>query len=515
MKSAARVATTSLRAVRVLRNVVEKSWKLEAAWKHETQSLPKHESQLLRDVSSGTLRHLHEYSRLIDYCAPSHQLTDDVVLRLLAASTLYQIHHSERSPSTAVLSQGATQCCAPLERPWASRFLSAMFHTLSQLSERELRDTHTSASRLSLPEWLYERLRADDRHALAKYGPILLQRPDSLCVCVPKDRERYVRRLRAAGFRASASEFAPFAVHLHARPRDVEGALPGLSERAVHVQDAVQQYGPGLLRKMAPGDRVLDACAAPGGKSLALLAHQPTISLVALDKNPRKVRGLREALSRVRARRGAGVQADATTAHGAHGMSPSVLCADAADVDTWWDGRRFSAIIVDPPCTATGLMRALPEVKVHRTAADLSPLNELQLRLLRSLWPLLEQGGELLYSTCSILACENDGVIGAFVREMGDARPSRLSRPQGAMCASRPHGGLVFYPSERHQGGFVALIRKSSCRDILGDRGSPLTTQRMRATNKSQDQDRSNSVPRALRRARRRVRSKPHWSPNF
>ena len=92
----ARVAQTSLRAVRVLRNVVEKSWKLEAAWKHETQSLPKHESQLLRDVSSGTLRHLHEYSRLIDYCAPSHQLTDDVVLRLLAASTLYQIHHSER-----------------------------------------------------------------------------------------------------------------------------------------------------------------------------------------------------------------------------------------------------------------------------------------------------------------------------------------------------------------------------------------------------------------------------------
>ena len=187
----------------------------------------------------------------------------------------------------------------------------------------------------------------------------------------------------------------------------------------------------------------------------------------------------------------------------------TVECADATQPQAWWDGTPFGAIIVDPSCSSTGLLRTKPEVRFHVTPEDLDEHRSLQLRLLHAAWPLLRPGGELLYTTCSILSCENDEVVAEFLGATADAAAVAL-RPPWAMASvggspsgergehkgarrrrrrriladvpgaaaatargvaysvtpdvhawTRPHGGIVFYPSATHQGGFVALLRKS------------------------------------------------------
>ena len=167
-----------------------------------------------------------------------------------------------------------------------------------------------------------------------------------------------------------------------------------------------------------------------------------------------------------------------------------VLCADAAEPSRWWDGEPFAAILLDPPCTSTGLVRTLPEVKAHRTAEDITVLREMQLRLLRGVWPTLAEGGELLYTTCSLLDDENCDVVRDFLRETPDATTAILRRPGGgagnkggggggdggggggggggdgfeltSLTAHKPYGGVTFYPSPTHQGGFVSLLRKAA-----------------------------------------------------
>jgi 16S rRNA (cytosine967-C5)-methyltransferase len=454
MNRAAKRAVTALRAVRVLRDVVEKKQKLETAWLNESAraKLRENEKRLLRDICSGTCRRLDMYSRLVDYYAPT-RMADDLTMRLLAASTLYQSEHMERAPALPALRTAAADCCDALERPWAANMMKELCRTVAQLTERERQQALSASSALSLPAWLHTRLKREG--ALNRFNAsLLLERPDFLGLCVASkthygSRLKYLKLLRDEGLRASASTFAPLGVVVHSRPRNV-GGLPGIRQRTVHVQDCTQQYGIGLLRTLGPGERLLDACAGSfGGKARCFAKHQPHTPIVAVEHGQRKAATL-------------GSSPPTLTGSRSSGVPFSVVCADAAVPSGWWDGRPFHAIIVDPPCTATGLLRTLPEVKAHRTEDDLTLLCREQLRLLSGLWPLLAEGGELLYLTCSILKDENDGVIREFLRTAADARPARLEPPMGATCASRPHGGIVFYPSETHQGGFVALLRKAN-----------------------------------------------------
>jgi 16S rRNA (cytosine967-C5)-methyltransferase len=447
---------TLLRAVRVLRDVVGQRKKLEMAWAvecHRSKLQPR-ERRLLRDVCSGTLRHYETYKRLIDYYA-NGRVADDPKVQLLMASTLYQSEHMERAPGPSALRAAAVSSCTALERSWATRGVDDLCRKVLELTAAERRAASTAASELSLPSWLYERLRRQG--PLASYGRTLLRRPDFLCVCVPPakygSRERFLHALQEydESLRASRCSFAPHGVVIHSRPRDVE-ALPGVSGRLVHVQDSVQQYGSSLLAPLATGERMLDACAAPGGKTRAALLHQQHAQLVAVDSSPTKVGAMRTAL--------ASELQSARLPDGSPRLS--IICADAAKPETWWDGVPFDAISLDPPCTATALLRTLPEVKAQRSEEDLPVLRMGQLRLLRALWPLLRPGGQMLYTTCSILQEENGDVVREFLRTTPGARAAHHERPPGTrppLVAVHKHG-IAFYPSTRHQGGFLALIQK-------------------------------------------------------
>jgi 16S rRNA (cytosine967-C5)-methyltransferase len=163
-----------------------------------------------------------------------------------------------------------------------------------------------------------------------------------------------------------------------------------------------------------------------------------------------------------------------------------VVCADATQPEAWWDGRPFGAIMLDAPCTGSGILRTRPEAKLRQSEASLALLQGQQLALLRATWPLLAEGGELLYTTCSVLAGENQGVLAEFVAGEPSAIPAALAPPtraDGAACAASPEG-ITFFPSAAHQGGFVALLRKTAPAVPATPR-RPRTRRRRRAFNGS------------------------------
>jgi 16S rRNA (cytosine967-C5)-methyltransferase len=215
--------------------------------------------------------------------------------------------------------------------------------------------------------------------------------------------------------------------------------LPGFAAGVVSVQDASAQRVADALQ-LAAGARALDACAAPGGKAAHLLERDPSLHLTALDIDPRRVRRMAETFARI------GVTADARA-------------GDATEPSGWWDGRNFDAIMIDAPCSATGIVRRQPDILLHRRASDLDALVATQARLLDALWPLLAPGGALLYATCSILRAENELQVAAFLARTPDAAVDALDARFGRVAGA----GRQRLPGEDGMDGFYyARLRKTA-----------------------------------------------------
>lgn len=220
-------------------------------------------------------------------------------------------------------------------------------------------------------------------------------------------RDEWLARLVAAGGAATSWEPAPEALCL-AAPMDVE-ALPGFANGEVSVQDAAAQLAAGLLNP-APGMRVLDACAAPGGKTGHLLERCPEIELTALDVSPGRLERVGENLARL-------------------GLEARLLAADARDPSTWWDGRHYDRILLDAPCTGSGVVRRHPDIKLLRRPEDVEAMAARQQALLESLWRLLAPGGRLLYATCSVFRAENAARAADFLARHPEGRAVDLGEP--------------------------------------------------------------------------------------
>ena len=249
----------------------------------------------------------------------------------------------------------------------------------------------------------------------------------------------YLEALSAAGL--AGRPVGQAGIELEA-PRPVQ-ALPGFAEGWVSVQDAAAQLAAPLLLDgldLARPLRLLDACAAPGGKTAHLLELCPGAQLTALDVDPRRCERIVQNLGRL-------------------GLAARVLAADAGEPSSWWQGEPFDAILLDAPCTASGIGRRHPDVRWLRRESDVAQLAAIQARLLRALWPLLAPGGRLLYCTCSVFRAEGQDQVQAFVAHNTDAvlRPS----PGHLMPQSAAAGGLLpdNGPGE-HDGFFYALLEK-------------------------------------------------------
>ncbi len=355
---------------------------------------------LVQELAFGVLREHERLDFLLGRLLKRPLKARDADVRSLLLVGLYQLR-SLRIPGHAAVNE-TVAATRVLGKGWARGLVNGVLRN-AQRRTAELERALESAPetvQAGLPGWLLERLRddwPDDWQALAAAANA---RPPMVLRVNRRrgDREACLRRLEAAGIGCAAHAVAPAGIELE-RPVAVD-ALPGFAEGEVSVQDGAAQLCVELL-DARPGQRVLDACAAPGGKTAAVLEATESLEMLALDVDGERLARVDETLERL-------------------GLEAQTCTADAADTGTWWDGRPFDRILLDAPCTGTGVIRRHPDIKHLRQPGDVERLAARQAALLEALWPLLAPGGRLVYATCSVLRAENDhGIRGFLERQPG------------------------------------------------------------------------------------------------
>lgn len=324
-------------------------------------------------------------------------------------------------------------------RQWAGKLVNGVLRNFQRQQQTLLTAVQQdTAARLAHPAWLLERLRADWPDHWQAIAEANNQHPP-LTLRIRDDATQACSRLTQAGLEFHRSAHTPGCVTL-ATPVPVE-QIPGFTAGLFTVQDEAAQQAARLLDAQA-GDRVLDACAAPGGKTAQLYDHQPGgLQLLALDQSATRIERMQRDLTRL----------DITV--------PETRTADATRPQDWWDGEPFQRILLDAPCSATGIIRRQPDIKLRRTPAQLQALAATQRALLDALWPLLETGGRLLYATCSVLKAENQQQIAAFLRRHAEARLCAQTIPGAQDTGS----GYQILPGERGMDGFFyAALEKQA-----------------------------------------------------
>ncbi len=392
-------ARTRAAAAQVVDAVASEGQSLDTAITAYESQLPPDERPLLRMLAYGTLRYHWRLQEWIGELVNRPLRRRDSVINALLAVGLYQLWDT-RIPDHAAVSQ-TVEAVRRLRRPKLAGLVNACLRRFGREGIAD-RPAGGDESRFNHPQWLIDRLRRDwpddaDEvlEANNERAPMWLRVNASRATAL-----EYRGRLAAEGIEATLLEGIPDAVRL-SEPQGVDD-LPGFADGDVSVQDAAAQLAGRWLMRDKPR-RVLDACAAPGGKSGHVLElGGDEVRLTAIDNDAKRLDRVRENHARI-------------------GADATIVLGDASKPGEWWDGTPFDAILLDAPCSATGVIRRHPDIKVLRRDTDIEALGELQAGILRSLWPLLAPGGRLLYVTCSVLAAENDDVVQAFLEANGDA----------------------------------------------------------------------------------------------
>lgn len=393
---------------------------------------------LVQELAYGTLRHWGTLNALTGKLA--NKPFSDPALAALVAVALYQLDHT-RAPSFAIVDH-AVNAAAKIARPAAKTLVNALLRRY--LREREALNLAVRAdpvARWSHPPWWIERVRAeypDDWESILAAGnerPPLALRVNTRTTT----REALLAACAAAAIGAVSAGEVGVVID---PPRPV-AELPGFAEGWFAVQDLGAQLAAPLLR-VEPGMRVLDACAAPGGKTTQL-AEMADVDVVALDSDKERLTRVHDNLKRLRLDK----------------QSIRVVAGDAGAPASWWDARPFARILADVPCTASGVVRRHPDGKWLRRLSDIAGFARQQARLLDALWPCLDRGGLLLYATCSIFGDENDAQVDAFCARHADALRESLTFPAAVV-----HRGGQLLPSlpgaaHNQDGFFYALLRKA------------------------------------------------------
>jgi 16S rRNA (cytosine967-C5)-methyltransferase len=360
----------------------------------------------VRSLGYGAVRGYFRHEAILGKLLSTPVRSLDFLVRALLSVAFYELE-DERTPEYAVV-DAAVQTAKATDAVRASGLINAVLRRY--LRERKTVDAEIAsrpAPRHAAPIWLADRFRADwpvrwtqllaasDSHA-----PMWLRVNSRL-----KTTAEYLGQLQQAGIGARAEERVPYAIMLDS-PCDVH-ELPGFSEGMVSVQDLGAQCVAFLL-DLAPGLRVLDACAAPGGKTALIAEREPSLKkLVAVDIDPHRLSRVRENLSR-------------------ENLSAEVLTGDATAPAKWWDGELFDRILLDAPCSGLGVIRRHPDIRLRKSPSDIDKLPALQGRLLKAAWDLLAPGGRLVYVTCTVTRSENRDVIAAFL----SGQPGASNVPQ-------------------------------------------------------------------------------------
>jgi len=396
------------------------------------------ERSLFKEICFGSLRWYPQIALLIKRLVEKPLREKDLEIQGLIACGIYQLMHM-RTSEHAVVNE-TVAATKGLNRVWAKGLVNAVLRTFQREKASLLQEQlDNSVFQTAHPKWLLKKLEQAWSPDLAakivsgnnERGPMTL-RVNTL----RQTRDDYLERLKATDIIAERTQYSSVGITLEAAVDVLQ--LPGFEEGEISVQDEAAQLAASLLL-LEPNQIVLDACCAPGGKTCHILETEPGIkSLLAIDSEPRRLLKVEENLDRLK-------------------LQSDLKAADASDLDAWWDKTPFDRILLDAPCSATGVIRRHPDIKILRKPSDIDKLAEIQATLLERLWQTLANEGILVYATCSVLPEENDQVVKAFVGSREDVEIMTIDASWGEITDC---GRQLFPTTDGHDGFYYARLRK-------------------------------------------------------
>jgi 16S rRNA (cytosine967-C5)-methyltransferase len=420
-----------LAAAEILLNVVDEGRSLNDELPRVLAEVDPDQHPFLQQLVYGSTRYYFALDELISKIVEKPIKGKERLVHMLLAVGFYQLWQLEVAEHAAI--NETVEATLQGKKKWAKNLVNASLRRFQRERETLLAELRRTES---FPGWLNKRLKAawpvqftDICKNSNQLGPMTL-RVNAQHV----DRDAWLARADTEGLACEATTYSPVGVTL-AAPAPVF-ALPGFENGDVSVQDEAAQMCAALLN-VQDGEKVLDACAAPGGKTGHLL-ESANIEMTALDVDEKRLQRVTENLTRIQ-------------------QQATLKAADAGNLDDWWNGEQFDAILLDAPCSGTGVIRRHPDIKLLRKSADIKQLSIVQDNLLVQLWKTLKPGGRLLYATCSILPDENSERIEQFLKVQSDAElitldlAADVETPTGVQWLPQPGG---------HDGFFYALLRK-------------------------------------------------------
>lgn len=389
-------------AARVLEQVIVQGRSLSSALPAGMQKkLDTRDKALVQEICYGVLRWYFRLNVLLPQLLNKPIKPKEQDIRCLLLAGLYQLIYMQVPAHSAV--SETVEAVAGLKKKWAKGLVNAVLREFQRNSEELLTQVDRQEEAVfAHPAWLIQRIKeAWPDHWVQVLHANNQRPPLSLRINARQlQRDAFLQQLARQEITALPLAFTTHGVVLE-KPVDVK-LLPGFDAGWFSVQDSAAQLAAQLL-DARPAERILDACAAPGGKTCHILESQPALGeMVAVDIDEQRLSRIRENLNRL-------------------GLDATLIVGDASQPQAWWDGELFDRILLDAPCSATGVIRRHPDIKLLRHPPDITALVETQKKILIALWPLLKPGGRLLYVTCSILPVENEGQIAAFLENHQDA----------------------------------------------------------------------------------------------
>ncbi|WP_448249583.1 16S rRNA (cytosine(967)-C(5))-methyltransferase RsmB [Thalassotalea agariperforans] len=380
---------------------------------------------LLQELCFGVLRYLPELENDVRQFIDKPLKGKQRVFHFLMLVGVYQIKYM-RIPDHAALSE-TVNACKPLKNTHLKGLVNAVLRSFQRAqANNESQSTLPEPIVFNHPSWFINKVKAAYPEQWQNILVANLARPPMWLRVNQQHNSvaQYQQKLAQLDIEICQQDKTSGALLL-TNPIDVN-KLPQFSDGHVSVQDAAAQQAAVILQAQA-GERILDCCAAPGGKTCHMLELEPSLEMTAIDVEAHRLSRVQENLQRLQ-------------------LDAHLIAGDATQPDTWWDGKLYDRILLDAPCSATGVIRRHPDIKWLRKADDIEKLSALQQQILKNIWPLLKSGGTLLYATCSILPQENDQQIEQFLANNSDATLVKINDSDQI--------GWQILPSEQNMDGF-------------------------------------------------------------
>jgi 16S rRNA (cytosine967-C5)-methyltransferase len=436
-------------AVKVITNILLQQGSLSTQLARHQLDVASEHTPMLKELCFGVCRQFPRLNSIALHLLAHPFEEKDTDLYAVLLLGLYQLTYMN-TPDHAAVNE-TVEACRILKKDWATKLMNAVLRRYQREADDIVAILEAQPSvEFNMPKWLVKRF---NKHwpehleaiidASNTHPPMCIRINESLV-----SRETYKTQLSDLGIDSEEGEFSESALYLRNAVR--VGELPGFDAGYVSVQDEAAQLSAHILSPKN-GEKVLDACAAPGGKTGHLLEKAnasglSSMELTALELESWRMEKIESNLARL-------------------GYFANVICADASDLKAWWDGEYFDKILLDVPCTATGVIRRNPDIKINRKPADIDELVIIQREIIKQVWTTLKQGGFLLYATCSLMPEENEQQIQHFLANQSDAKEVALNSLAPSLATEWgipvSHGRQLFPTANGHDGFYYCLLQKA------------------------------------------------------